>query len=190
MYLHIFNFKWTHYSCKHWLFFVKMTLYCLNPNRVVLQSIITLIANASSIKILLHYFLDLLSSSGPFLWSNPSSICFSFNPNTPSLSIIVSMPFVSCFSAYINPSWLIYESIKNLSRKIKIRNSLLSNLFFPNSTILPCLIFIFLKIHSDFLIPPVIAQIFIHTAELIIPSGTQTNQAYAEIWTNKIKQVK
>ena len=44
--------------------FVKITSHCLNPNlvlnlyaNVVLQSIITLIANSSSIKIPLHCFL-------------------------------------------------------------------------------------------------------------------------------------
>ena len=33
----------------------------------------------------------------------------------------------------------------------------------------------------NFLIPAVIAQIFIPTAELVIPKGTQTNEADSEI---------
>ena len=34
-----------------------------------------------------------------------------------------------------------------------------------------------------FLIPAMIAQMFIPTAELVIPTGTQTNEANAEIET-------
>ena len=99
--------------------FVKMTAYCLNPilvlhlwAMVVLQSIITLIPDVLSIKILLSYFVCSSSStssylcflwfelyfvvmSHKFLWSNASYICFSFNHSIPSLSIILSIPFLS-----------------------------------------------------------------------------------------------
>ena len=37
-----------------------------------------------------------------------------------------------------------------------------------------------------FLIPAMIAQIFIHTAELVIPTGTPTNEANAEIETQPV----
>ena len=37
-----------------------------------------------------------------------------------------------------------------------------------------------------FLIPAVIAQIFIPTAELVIPTGTQNNEANAEIETQTV----
>ena len=43
-----------------------------------------------------------------------------------------------------------------------------------------------LIIDLHFLIPAVIAQIFILTAELVISTGTQTNQANAEIETQPV----
>ena len=64
--------------------------------------------------------------------------------------------------------WLIYESI---------------NLSFPNNTILSCFFFFFLIIDLYFLIPAEIAQIFNPTAELVIPTGTRTKEANAEIET-------
>ena len=57
------------------------------------------------------------------------------------------------------------------------------NLSFLNNTILSCFSFFFLIIELYFLIHTVIAQIFIPTAELVIHSGTQTNEANAEIET-------
>ena len=115
MCLHIFSFKWSFlFQMNSFLIifvstnfsFVKMTLYCLNPNlvlnlwaTVVLQSLITLIANFASIKVLLTCFLGFSTSSYLCLrWlelyflvishkclrSNPS-LMFSFNHNTPSL---------------------------------------------------------------------------------------------------------
>ena len=104
--------------------FVKMTLYCLNPNlvlnlwaNVVLQSIITLISNFLSITFLLHYFSGLYNSSylcfswfgsyfivisRKYLWSNPSYICFSFNQHIPSLSTNVPIPFLLCIFLLIS----------------------------------------------------------------------------------------
>ena len=88
---------------------------------VVLQSLITLIANFLSIKILLTCFFGSFTSSclcfllfelyfvvmsRKFLWSNPSSICFSFNHNIPSLSIIVSIPFLSYFFLLISSNFI------------------------------------------------------------------------------------
>ena len=85
---------------------VKMILYCLNPNLVlnlcayvVLEYIITLIANFSSIKILLNCIFGsptrsyicfvwsecyLIVIYRKFLWLYPSTICFLFNHNIPS----------------------------------------------------------------------------------------------------------
>ena len=37
-----------------------------------------------------------------------------------------------------------------------------------------------------FLIPAMIAQIFIPTSELVMPAGTQTNDANAEIETQRV----
>ena len=44
----------------------------------------------------------------------------------------------------------------------------------------------FMTFDLYFLIPAVIAQIFIPTAELLIPTGTQTNEANAEIETQPV----
>ena len=65
----------------------------------------------------------------------------------------------------------------------EIRTSIVFNLSFPNNTIVSCFFFFFFIIVLYFLIPSVIAQIFIPTAELVIPTGTQTNEANAEIET-------
>ena len=58
---------------------------------------------------------------------------------------------------------------------------MLFNLSFPNNTILSCVFFFFLIIDLYCLIPAVIAKIFISTAELVIPTETQTNETNAEI---------
>ena len=44
----------------------------------------------------------------------------------------------------------------------------------------------FFVIDWYFLIPAVTPQIFVPTAELVIPTGTQTNEANAEIETQQI----
>ena len=54
------------------------------------------------------------------------------------------------------------------------------NLEFANNTILSCLFFFFLIIEIYFLISAVIAQIFNHTAELVIPIGIPSKEAKAE----------
>ena len=186
-------------------------------------------ANFSPVKILLHFFFCFSTSSclcfpwsewyfilisGKILWSNPSSICFSFNHNIPSLSTITSIPYLSnVFSAYINhvyiiysievsgffissfislyslnrlfternSSWLIYESIKALN----LRTLIVINLSILSNTILSCFFFFFIT-DLYFLNPAVIAQIFIPTAELILPTRAQTNEANAEIETQSV----
>ena len=73
-------------------------------------------------------------------------------------------------------SWLMHESIKAL----EIRTSIVFNLSFPNSTILSCFAFCYNWLYNClFLILAVIAQIFVPTEELIIPTETQINEANA-----------
>ena len=48
------------------------------------------------------------------------------------------------------------------------------------------LLLLFFIIDLYFLIPALIAQIFNPTAELVIPTGTQTNEANAKIETQQV----
>ena len=74
-------------------------------------------------------------------------------------------------------------SIKDLY----IRNSIRSKLLFPNNTILSYFFFImFFILNLYFLNPAVIARISISTAELVLLTGTQTNEANAEIETQPV----
>ena len=72
-------------------------------------------------------------------------------------------------------SWLIYELI----RALEIRTSIVFNLYFPNNTILQWFLFFLLIIDLYFLIPAVILKIFIPTADFVIPTEKQTNEANA-----------
>ena len=63
---------------------------------------------------------------------------------------------------------------------------MLFNLSFPNNTILSCFFFFFFIIVLYFLISTVIAHIFILIAELVTPTGTQANEAKAEIETQPV----
>ena len=74
------------------------------------------------------------------------------------------------------------ESIK----AIEIRASIVFNLSFSNNTILSCFFFFFFMIDLYFLIPAMVAQIFNPIAEIVIPTGTQTNDANAEIKTQLV----
>ena len=146
----------------------------------------------------------------------PSSICFSFNHNIPSLSTIVPMQFLSYISPLISTifisripqkfqnffpfislysldtlftetksSWIMFESIKGLEN----RPSIVFNLSFPYNTILSCFFFFCFIIGLYFeqtAIPAIIEQTFIPTAEFVIPTGTQTNDANAEIETELV----
>ena len=60
------------------------------------------------------------------------------------------------------------------------------NLDFANSTILSCFFFFFFITDSHFLIHAVTEQIFIPTAELVMPTGIATNEANAEIKTQPV----
>ena len=82
----------------------------------------------------------------------------------------------------INSRWLIYELINVL----KITTSIASNLVFAGNTIVSCVSLYFLIIDLYLLLPSVIAQIFNPTAELVIPTGTPTNDANAEIETQPL----
>ena len=66
-------------------------------------------------------------------------------------------------------------------RQLEIKTSIVSNLDFPNNTISLCFFFFFLIIDSHYFIPGMIAQSFSPTAELVIPTSTQTNKANTEI---------
>ena len=73
-----------------------------------------------------------------------------------------------------------------LIKALDIRTSIVFNLYFPNNTNLPCFFFFFFIIDLNFLIPAMVAQIFIPTTELIIPIGTQTNDENTEIETQPV----
>ena len=59
--------------------------------------------------------------------------------------------------------------------------TMLFNIDFANNAILSCSFFFFLIIYLYFLILAVIAQIFNPIAELVIPIGTTTKEAKAEM---------
>ena len=59
--------------------------------------------------------------------------------------------------------------------------TMLFNIDFANNTILSCSFVFFLIIYLYFLILAVIAQIFNPIAELVIPIGTTTKEAKAEM---------
>ena len=67
------------------------------------------------------------------------------------------------------------------TKALEIRTSIVSNLVFPENIIFSCFFFFFLITESYFLIPAVIAQVFIPTAELVITTGAATNEVNAEI---------
>ena len=69
---------------------------------------------------------------------------------------------------------------------LEIKTSILFDLSFPNNTNSSCFFFFFFIIDLYFLIPAVIAQIFILPAELAIPTGTRTNEVNAEIETQPV----
>ena len=81
--------------------------------------------------------------SRKLLWSNLSSICFSFNHNINHFYIVhsaeVSGYSINTLLTEIDLSWLTYESIKALA----IKTAILFNLYFPNNTILSYLFFLF-----------------------------------------------
>ena len=63
-----------------------------------------------------------------------------------------------------------------------MKTSIVLTLTFPSNTISSC----FFIIDLYFLIPAAIAQIFIRTAELVIATGTQTDNGNTEIETQAL----
>ena len=71
-------------------------------------------------------------------------------------------------------------------KAFQFRTSIVSDFVFPSNTVLSCFFFSFLIINLYFLIPAVVTQIFIPTAEHVMPAETQTNYANAEIETQPV----
>ena len=69
---------------------------------------------------------------------------------------------------------------------LEIRISIVLKLYFSNSTILSCFFFSSFIIDLYFLIPATISQSFITIAEFTIPTGTESNEANAEIETQPV----
>ena len=65
-------------------------------------------------------------------------------------------------------------------KALEIKNFIVFNLAFANSTILSSFVFFFWVIYVDFLIPAVITEIFVVIAELAIPTEIPTKEAIAE----------
>ena len=63
---------------------------------------------------------------------------------------------------------------------------MLFNLLFAYNPILSCFFFSFIIIDLYFLIPAIIAEIFIPIAELIVPVGIPTKETKAEIKTHLV----
>ena len=98
--------------------------------------------------------------------------------------------FISIYSLYYSftlftkthLSRIIHESIKEL----EIKTSMLFDIAFANNIILSCFFFFFLIIDLYFFNPATIAQIFITTAELVMPTRISTKEAKTEIETHAI----
>ena len=99
-----------------------------------------------------------------------------------STSSFILLYSVNTLFTETSSSWLIYESIK----VFEIRTSIVFKVSFPNNTIFSWFFLFFFIIDLHFLIPAVIAQILIPTAELLILTGTETNEPNAEIETQPI----
>ena len=67
------------------------------------------------------------------------------------------------------------------------KTSALFNLDFANDNALLCFFFFFLIIDSYVLIPAVITQIFSPIAEFVVPTGTPTKEAKAEIEAHLVR---
>ena len=76
----------------------------------------------------------------------------------------------------------IYESIKSL----EIWSSMVFNLFFCDNTILSCFFFFLYNWFIHFICNAVVAQIFVPTAELVIPTEIATNVENAKIETKPV----
>ena len=93
------------------------------------------------------------------------------------ISFLISLYYLKIFLTETKSPCLRYELIKVL----EIRTSIVFNLSFPSKTILLCFSFFFFIIGLYVLISAVIAQVFNPTAEVVMPTGPQTNEANVEI---------
>ena len=103
-----------------------------------------------------------------------------FFPNSKPVyytDFFISLCYLNTLFTESNLSWLIHKSIKAL--EIKTLNLFLKTLFYYASSFS-------LQLTYTFLIPAAIPQIFISTAELVIPTRTQTYEANAEIETQPV----
>ena len=76
------------------------------------------------------------------------------------------------------------------NKAMEIKTSMLFNLDFADNTLLSCFFFFFLVIDLHFLIPAAIAQLFNLIPELVIPIGTLSKEAKAEIINTSLNQDK
>ena len=83
-------------------------------------------------------------------------------------------------------NFIIFSSFNTLFTEIKCYAIKLFNLVFPRNTILSIFFFFVLIIDLKLLIPEVIAQIFVATGELVIPTGIPTKEAKAEMGTHPV----
>ena len=63
---------------------------------------------------------------------------------------------------------------------------MLFNLDFADNTILSCFFILFLFINLCFLIPAVLTNVFSQIAEILIPIGIPTEEAWGEIETHPV----
>ena len=104
----------------------------------------------------------------------------------------ISLYYLNTLFTEKNLSWLIYVSIKELEIRTSIGFKLVFEfsklvfltLVFNNILSLSC--FFLLIIDLYLLIAAVIGQFIITTAELVIPTGIQTNEANAELKTQPV----
>ena len=73
-------------------------------------------------------------------------------------------------------------------KALEIRPLIVFNWSFPSNTILSCFFFFFFIVDLYFLIPAVIAQIFIPIAKHVIPTGTQINEAKVVLHVSLTRQ--
>ena len=129
--------------------------------------------------LLLSTIVSMLVLSYSFCYYQPYLYSLSHR-NIRISSFILLYSFNTLFAEKILP-WLVYELIKLLENTA----SIVLNSSFPSNTILSLFFsfLFFLMIGLYFLILAVIAQSFIPTGELVMPTGTQNNEANAEVAT-------
>ena len=124
---------------------------------------------------------------GKLSWPNPFPICFSFNHNIPPLSTVSSSFFIR-FSVYINHIYIVYYTAFLgflISSFISLYS--LKTLFTErNSSWVICESITDLEIKTSTVFNLLHTQTFNSTAELLMPTGTPTNEAKQEIETHPL----